>query len=285
MVAALQSKAEMACPVCGALSSFIADHPETELYRCSNCTHAFSDIASIRNPETYDPSYFSGEHRRWFDHPNIRLFKRIVEAIPKSGQFRSVLDLGCGRGDFLRYLKQHRPELSLTGIDLSPNTAAEGIRYVQGDILTQAFDLQYDVVVSLAVIEHISEVKAFAKRLAELTRPSGLVVVSTVNESSLLFRLARVLRSIGINTAFERLYSKHHINHFTPRSLNALLTCQGFEVKKRILYNSPLAAIDLPASSALADTAFRIAIWGICLAGHLTRTSYLQTMICWRQDR
>jgi 2-polyprenyl-3-methyl-5-hydroxy-6-metoxy-1,4-benzoquinol methylase len=275
----------MLCPICGAESSLMVMHPETELYRCSTCTHAFSDVASMKHLEAYDPSYFEEEHRRWFDHPNFSLFARIAEVISKTPQVHAVLDVGCGRGDFLRYLKQRQPGLSLTGIDLSPNESVEGITFVQGEILTQAFEQQYDAVVSLAVIEHIADVKAFARRLAELTRPAGLVIVMTLNESSLLYRLARTLRSIGVTTAFDRLYSKHHIHHFTARSLEKLLTSHGLEVKERIFHNAPLAAIDIPSSNALVDGVLRTAMWGICLAGDLTNTSYLQTMICWRQDR
>ncbi len=85
-----------------------------------------------------------------------------------------MLDAGCGRGDFLRHLRERRPDLRLTGIDVSPNDAVDGITFIQGDFQYYPFKEQYDVVVSLAVIEHLSDVKVFAKRVAELTRPAGI---------------------------------------------------------------------------------------------------------------
>jgi hypothetical protein len=106
----------------------------------------------------------------------------------------------------------------------------------------------------------------------------------TLNESSLLYRFARALRSIGVTSAFVRLYSKHHIHHFTARSLEKLLTSQGLELKERIFHNAPLAGIDIPSSNLLVDGVLRAVMWGICLVGDLTNTSYLQTMICLRQD-
>jgi SAM-dependent methyltransferase len=282
LAASVSSELGVSCPICGARSRFTASHPDAQLYRCSVCTHAFSDTASMKAVEGYDPSYFDERHQRWFEHPNSWLFDKIAAAIPQTPSFRSVLDAGCGRGDFLKHLRARRPDLSLTGIDVSPNASRDGITFIEGDFQTYPFKEQYDVVVSLAVIEHLSDVKVFAKRVALLTRPSGLTVISTVNDSSLLFRLARGLHTIGVSVAFDRLYSKHHLNHFTPRSLEVLLKSYGMSPGERIFHNSPMAAIDVPASSALTGAAFRAAMFGICLAGDLTGTSYLQTVICRR---
>lgn len=273
-------KITIPCPVCEGQSSFMASHPEAELYRCSLCTHAFSDLASMKSLERYETSYFEEWGRRWFRYPNLKLFDRIAEAIPEKPSSCSVLDVGCGRGDFLRYLRRRRQDLSLTGVDLFPNAPEDGITFLQGEIMRQALQTGFDVVVALAIIEHIPNVKAFVTRLRELSQPSGLLVLMTVNESSLLYGLARALRSIGLTTAFNRLYSKHHVHHFTPRSLERLLASQGIEVKQRMLHNAPLAAIDIPVSNPLAEAALRAVMWGICLAGDLTGTSYLQTVIC-----
>jgi SAM-dependent methyltransferase len=232
--------------------------------------------------EGYDPSYFDERHQRWFEHPNSWLFDKIAAAIARDQTFRSVLDAGCGRGDFLRHLRRLRSDLTLTGIDVSPNDNVDGISFIQGDFQTCRLQGPYDVVVSLAVIEHLSDVKMFARRVAELTRPSGLTVISTVNDSSLLFRLARGLHSVGVSVAFDRLYSRHHLNHFTPRSLEVLLKSYGMSPDEWIFHNAPFAAIDVPASSPITDATLRAAMFGICVAGDLTGTSYLQTVICRR---
>jgi SAM-dependent methyltransferase len=284
LAASIKIDPAVTCPICGAHSRFVADHPDAKLYRCPQCTHFFSDVASMKEVEGYDPSYFDERHQRWFEHPNAWLFDKIADAMPQSGSFRSVLDAGCGRGDFLRHLRKRRPDLSLTGIDVSPNEDIDGIKFIEGDFQAYPFKEQYDAVVSLAVIEHLSDVRAFARRVAELTRPDGVIVISTVNDSSLLFRLARGLRNVGVSVAFDRLYGKHHLNHFTPRSLEVLLKSQGISPRHAIFHNAPFAAIDVPASNPITDTAFRAAMFGICLAGDLTGTSYLQTVICRRDS-
>jgi hypothetical protein len=53
-------------------------HPESDLFRCASCTHAFS---VPREHETYDEDYYEVAHERWFKHPNTALFDRVADAI------------------------------------------------------------------------------------------------------------------------------------------------------------------------------------------------------------
>ena len=86
----------------------MADHPESALLRCVACGHAFSDPKSAVGLEQYNDSYYEIEHRRWFENPHYRLFAHIASLIPNDGSHRRIVDVGCGRGDFLRYLAKTR---------------------------------------------------------------------------------------------------------------------------------------------------------------------------------
>lgn len=227
--------------------------------------------------EPYAPDYFDEHHRRWFAHPNVALFARIAGGIPARA---SVLDVGCGRGDFLRYLRGTRPDLTLSGIDLSPNVATPGITFHQGDFLAADLAGPYDAVVSLAVIEHVADIRRFVARLRELTAPGGMVTVMTLNSSSLLYGLARAGRSLGVPLAFNRLYSRHHLHHFTRASLRRLLQADDLRIVADFTHNAPLAAIDIPVTSPVADTLLRSGMWLLCQAGNVTGRAYLQTITC-----
>lgn len=245
-------------------------HPESDLYRCASCTHAFG---VPRKHETYDDDYYEVAHRRWFSHPNTALFDRIAETIPRDS---TVLDVGCGKGHFLRHLHAQRPDLTLTGVDLAANENTNGIRYLPGDIM--ALDPgRFDAVVSLAVIEHVPDVTGFVRRLHSFVRPGGVVVTMTVNESSLLYRLARGARPVA-PIAFNRLYSAHHVHHFTRHSLEILLRSHGLEIERSWTHNMPLAAIDIPTDGS-AGAILRAGMWGVCRVGDLTGTAYLQTVV------
>lgn len=264
------------CPACGGGGRLMATHADGDLYRCSACTHCFSDPNLTELP-AYSPEYFEIEHQRWFAHPNVELFRAIAANFPRGA---SVLDAGCGRGDFLRFVRSIRPDLALTGIDLSPNQDVPGIRFLQGDFLQTAIDRRFDAVVSLQVIEHVPDIGAFVERLRALTEPTGTVTVSTVNESSLLYGLARAGNRIGVSLAFNRLYSRQHLHHFTTRSLRTLLEQGGLRVESGMTHNAPLAAIDIPVSSRVADAILRSGMWLVCKAGDATGRAYLQTVTC-----
>ena len=264
------------CPVCQYEARLEAKHPDADIFRCCRCTHAFSDPDSMPVQEAYDEVYFYKTHRRWFRHPNTSLFKQIAEMIPTGS---SVLDVGCGRGDLLRYLHATRPDLKLTGVDYSCNSS-EGVRYLQGDVLTLDIPEKFDFVITLATIEHVPDCVAFSRRLRELASPGGTVAVMTINESSLLYGLARVGRSLGIELAFNRLYSRHHLHHFTRRSLCRVLESGGLKVSKQIMHNAPLRAMDLPVKNSVMEAFVRAGVWAVFLAGGITSKTYQQTAIC-----
>ena len=264
------------CGVCGSPADFMAKHPEADLYRCPTCTHCFSDAASVE-AERYTADYFDEAHQRWFAHPNIALFEAIAATLPAGA---SVLDVGCGRGNFLRHLRGVRPDLELTGIDLSPNPETPGVRFRQGDFQTFPLDGPYDAIVSLAVIEHVADVGRFVERLHALTRAGGTATVMTLNESSLLYLLARAGKRLGVSLAFDRLYSRHHLHHFTRGSLRRLLEGHGFRVEADMTHNAPLAAIDIPVTGRLADLVLRSGMFVVCQAGAAIGRAYLQTVTC-----
>ena len=264
------------CTICGVSASFMAKHPEADLYRCSACTHCFSDPGSVE-VEPYAEDYFEHHHRRWFSHPNIALFAAIAAKLPMGA---SVLDVGCGRGDFLKYLRKNRPDLSLSGVDLSPNVESPGIRFYRGDFLKVSFPEQFDAVVSLAVIEHVVDIRSFVARMKRVARPRGTITVMTLNEASLLYGLARTGRRLGVSLAFNRLYSRHHVHHFTRHSLRTLMEQAGCAIESDHTHNAPLAAIDIPVSNRWADVVLRSGMWVLCKVGDMTGRAYLQTVSC-----
>lgn len=266
------------CPICQTVARLWAKHPDADIYRCPSCSHAFSDIASMPRQEEYGPEYFDDTHRRWFEHPNTVLFDRVAALIPPGG---SVLDVGCGRGDFLRYAHGIRPDAQFTGIDFAPNQH-DKIRFLQGDVITLDIKERFDIVVSLSVIEHVPDCAAFTRRMGELTKPGGATIVNTPNEASILYGMGRAARILGVQLVFNRLYSKHHLHHFTVKSLRTLLESNGLKVSRHILHNAPVDAMDLPVQNPAADAVLRAGVWGVFVLGSMTSRTYLQTAICSR---
>jgi SAM-dependent methyltransferase len=268
------------CTVCATPSRIEKRLSAIDLYRCPGCDHCFSDLSRTLDRELYHRDYYDLTHRNWFEHPNLDLFETIHSTACAVAPAPSVLDVGCGQGDFLRYMQGHDADYDLTGIDLGENREIPGVNLLQGDFQTHRFNRQYDVVVSLAAIEHVADVHGFARRLRELCAPNGVVVVMTMNDRSVLYALARWLYAAGWQTPLDRLYDKHHVNHFNVASLARLLTSEGLIVERTIRHNAPFAALDFPAASTLTTMAMRVGVWGAFGLGRLIGRTYLQTVVC-----
>jgi 2-polyprenyl-3-methyl-5-hydroxy-6-metoxy-1,4-benzoquinol methylase len=264
------------CPVCGGHCVFAFAHPEGDIHRCTGCTHRFTDPTSLRGMEKYGANYFEEAHRNWFNNPDLKLFDWIEQRLPRGA--KSIIDVGCGRGQFLDFMKDQRSEIASVGVDIAPNVTRKGITFYQGDIL--ALELgHFDCLVSLQVIEHIADVQEFAARLRELTNPGGTIVISTIAEDSVLFWLARVAKRLRWPVVFDRLYSAHHLQHFRRRSLARLIVDHGFRIEQTLIHNPPLRAIDTPVMPPILRPFTKAILVGLLAAGTLSGRSYLQTIV------
>ncbi len=107
---------------------------------------------------------------------------------------RRAIDVGCGAGLLSEPLA--RLGADVTGVDAAArnvavaaeHAAAQGlaIAYRHGDIADRDFAAalgQYDLVVSMEVIEHVEDAAAFLQALTGLLAPGGLMILSTPNRT------------------------------------------------------------------------------------------------------
>jgi ubiquinone/menaquinone biosynthesis C-methylase UbiE len=101
----------------------------------------------------------------------------------------AVLDVGTGPGVLLVELAARRPDLHLTGVDLSPSMVATATRNLAvagvsdaaclvADVAELPFlDGAFDLVVSSLGLHHWDRVDAAVPELARVLRPGGRVVI------------------------------------------------------------------------------------------------------------
>lgn len=147
---------------------------------------------------------------------------------------RSAIDVGCGAGLLTEPLA--RLGASVTGVDAAPENIAAARDHAMGQGLTidyrsgelAALDLpRFDLVVSMEVIEHVADAKAFVAALAARLAPGGLMILSTPNRTAasklLLVEAAERLRQVPRGT--------HDWDKFvTPDELTAMLDDAGLAV-------------------------------------------------------
>jgi SAM-dependent methyltransferase len=135
-----------------------------------------------------------------------------------------VLDLGCGRGEFLELLRENGVDAA--GVDGNSQMVEicldKGLRCEKGDILEKLADREDGSmagIFSSQVIEHLSPVQL--KRLIELSYqklgPSGVLVLETINPAS-VFTLVQVY-----------YLDLSHQKPVHPQALKFMLEASGFE--------------------------------------------------------
>lgn len=267
------------CPVCKGERPLYAELLEVNLYFCENCCHRFTDPDSISSKEDYSPEYYDKKHRRWFENPDVRLFEFIFQQIERLKPDASVLDVGCGNGAFLKYLRNRSTKLKLTGIDLSLNAQQEGINFCQGDIFGLKEDSAYDVVVNLAVIEHIWELDEFVAKITRLCKSGGILITMTVNDDSITYSVGRMALSLGKPFIADRLYEKHHVNHFSDKSLRNLFTNDCYFLLTSYLHSPSLVAIDTPEQNNFVRFLYLFGLTGLMILEKILKKGMLQTLV------
>jgi ubiquinone/menaquinone biosynthesis C-methylase UbiE len=141
------------------------------------------------------------------------LIEGILAAVPPDG---SVLDVGCGGGQFVLRLANHAPNLRITGVDLSPDQVKRAtaraqhhpqVRFQVGSALKLPFpDDHFDAAISIASIKHWPDQSQGVYELIRVLRPGGLLQIAEGDRSCSLadaqaaVRLAvpRPLRTVAL---------------------------------------------------------------------------------------
>jgi SAM-dependent methyltransferase len=271
------------CPVCRS-ENVRNTYAELGVFGCATCGHVYRILAAGRGEE-YADEYYEEKHKNWFDNPDHALFDFIYSHTLRlrTAEPVTLLDLGCGNGTFLKHLLALEPEAKLVGIDLKDNRHP-GIEFIRADALEYEFPGRFDCVVSLAVLEHVADPNGFMARIDRVLAADGLLAVMTVDSHSLLYDLARILNRVGASAAFERLFEKHHLQHFSGRSLRTLLERNGFDILVHEQHNPPVRAAGYPTDRPLMIPIYKLALHAVFGATNLLGSGYLQTAICKRHD-
>jgi 2-polyprenyl-6-hydroxyphenyl methylase/3-demethylubiquinone-9 3-methyltransferase len=148
----------------------------------------------------------------------------------------SVLDIGCGGGLVAEPLA--RLGASVAGIDPARESIEAAKAHAEGARLKIAYRAAtaeelaaegktFDAVLLLEVVEHVPDVPAFLKGVAPLVKPSGVMVLSTLNRTLKAYALA----IIGAELILHWLpIGTHQWQRFVrPDELNAALRRAGLK--------------------------------------------------------
>jgi SAM-dependent methyltransferase len=251
---------------------FFGEVRELDLYECTATGMRFWRPGQVAGPEEFYrlcseawPNYYRSE--RWEYEPARRAI----------GSGRRVLEVGCGRGFFLRSLAARGN--AVKGLEL--NADAISSKVTEGEVrrqlvedLAAAEPASFDVVCSFQVLEHVVDPAGFIRACMALVRPAGLLLFSTPNNE---FELHRTM-----GDAFD--LPPHHLNHFTPATLRRIgerlglseidVLTQTTRVPVRALPRAPAASPVTRLVRSAANAALRLAAGTREAPGHTLLAIY-----------
>ena len=176
------------------------------------------------------------------------------------------LDVGCGNGSYLARLRKHF-DLDLLGVDPASAAIAEarraGLTVHEGTVHDLELEnASCDVVSMWWTLEHVPDPQAEIRRVAELVKPGGTLLVSVPNVASVTARL--------FGARWHHLDAPRHFTLWTPATLRRLLGEHGLGVERMAFDRAPWGVTGSLGTNA---TAVKIAAMPFTLAAGLLHVS------------
>lgn len=122
---------------------------------------------------------------------------------------RNILDMGCGTGETLTFLKTIFPKAKLTGVDVSSQavkyTKNRGHEAKMADALHLPFaDKIFDAVLLLDVVEHIEDDTGVVKEAKRVLKSGGIIIITVP-------ALQIIWSAHDVNQGHFRRYTRHRL--------------------------------------------------------------------------
>ena len=248
---------EQACPICerpatkfvgtrGGAAHRAGLGVECQVWQCHSCGLIFPNpmplpVGGIEQHYALEPGDYFRNHEETGKVASAKQMLR--EAARLAGGTGRLLDIGAGRGELLAAARALGWEA--VGIEPSPTFAEHAAKFSGAEVRPDPVERcnfpadSFDAVILSAVLEHLYNPDETIREVARILRRGGVLFVDVPNETGLYFRagnLYQKLRRRGWSVNLAPTFEPFHVFGFSPRSLGALLSKHGLEIRVRHVY-------------------------------------------------
>lgn len=232
------------CPVCGSenihpqlkAKDHTVSQKEFEIWHCDNCTGRFTqDVPAQDAIGAYyrSDSYISHSdtkkgliNRLYHIVRNQTLAGKKKLLVKETGLLKaSLLDIGCGTGAFIHYMKTHGWGVEGLEPDEQARQKAMELYELQPAPIDELFSKKpgsFNAITMWHVLEHVHELHRYMDQLKNILAPTGKIFIAVPNYTS----------------ADAAYYGEHwaaydvprHLYHFSPASMKQLIEQHGLKL-------------------------------------------------------
>lgn len=176
--------------------------------------------------KNYLQVYYNEQSKPYTSYP-FKLCQYLVDrfAIDRSG---NMIDVGCGRGEFLQGFKQLGLTVNGLDIDKFQGKILDNFEIRKANLEFDRFpydDQIFDLVFSKSVVEHLHNPENFIKECQRILKPGGRIIIMTPDWQSQRYVF----------------YSDHtHVQPYVELGLARLLDMYGFRhINTELFYQLP----------------------------------------------
>lgn len=167
----------------------------------------------------FDLTDENAESSFWVSSRN-RLFKRIVQRHLLPTGKTTLLEIGCGTGDFIRQIAKNE-SLEITGSEIYlkglvyAKKNLPGVEFIQFDVTQGKIDEQFHIITAFDVIEHVDNDSAALSNINQMLEDNGVLILSVPQHMFLWSKLDEIVK---------------HKRRYSRKELVSKLKANGFDI-------------------------------------------------------